>query len=217
MFKLCRKDKSSITRHNTRRHNGSQETAVIKSFYDKDEVVSRARGYLLRQEKECSKKKSNGDAKQDPKQPKVPLESSNRSLTSAKSSETILSEPITLQTSLLETLVTRESEDNDINVESTNDLGRDNSLHAKVDKLLSEIKVLREQTSTKMGDPAFPSPFAAVDSKCPKDVAESMLKWPDGKNLIDLTSICSHLRFFSGDAENGVLSVLRCETCYNFL
>lgn len=119
MFKLCRKDNSNITRHSTHRHNGSQETAVIKSFYDKDEVVSRARGYLLRQEKEGSKKKSNGDAKQDPKQPKVPLESSNRSLPSAKGSETILNEPITFQKSLLETLVTRESQDNVIRQPTT--------------------------------------------------------------------------------------------------
>ena len=137
-------------------------------------------------------------------------------LPSAKSLETFLSEPaIKLQTSLFETLVARkESEDN---VEPTDDLVRDSSLHAKVDKLLSEIKVLREQSSTKIKDPAFPSPFPAIDTKCPKDVAELMLKWPDAKNLINLTSICSHSRFFSGDVENGVLSVLRCETCYNFL
>lgn len=79
MCKLCRKDKSSIPHHNNRRHIGSKEAPVIKSYYDKDEVVSRARDYLLRQEKESSKTKSNVDAKQDPKQPKVPLESSNRS------------------------------------------------------------------------------------------------------------------------------------------
>ena len=44
-----------------------------------------------------------------------------------------------------------------------------------------------------------------------------MLKWPDAKNVIDLTNVCQHLRFFGGDAERGVLAVVRCETCYDFL
>lgn len=44
-----------------------------------------------------------------------------------------------------------------------------------------------------------------------------MFKWLDGKNLIDLISICVYLWFFGGDVEKGVLVVLRCEICYNFM
>ena len=43
VFKLCRKDKSSISRHNARRHNNSKDAPVIKSFYDKDDVVFQRR------------------------------------------------------------------------------------------------------------------------------------------------------------------------------
>ena len=143
--------KSSISRHNARRHNNSKDAPVIKSFYDKDEIVARARDWLLKLEKEEEKKKNKGGGKQD--------------------------------------------------------------------TLLVELKALKlkDQTSTKKNDPSFPSPLAAVDSKCHKEVADLMLKWPHAKNLIDLTNICQQLRFFGGDAEKGVLAVLRCETCYNFL
>ena len=40
---------------------------------------------------------------------------------------------------------------------------------------------------------------------------------PDAKNVIDLNSICEHLRFFGGEAKKGFLAVLRCETCYKFM
>ena len=44
-----------------------------------------------------------------------------------------------------------------------------------------------------------------------------LVRWPEIKNVLDLVAVCKHVRFFSGDAEKGVLSVLRCETCFNFI
>ena len=220
VFKLCRKDKSSISRHNARRHNNSKDAPVIKSFYDKDEIVAKARDCLLKLEKEEEKKKNKGGGKQDTElAPKVSIKSlSDRLPSQSESSESAPSEPIAsrLQTSLLDTLVRRE-ENNDST--DADDFVRDSSLHAKVDTLLVELKALKlkDQTSTKKNDPSFPSPLAAVDSKCHKEVADLMLKWPHAKNLIDLTNICQQLRFFGGDAEKGVLAILRYETCYNFL
>ncbi|CAB3987113.1 Hypothetical predicted protein [Paramuricea clavata] len=37
------------------------------------------------------------------------------------------------------------------------------------------------------------------------------------KNILDLTELCKNIRFFPGDIDQGVLSVIRCETCFNYL
>ena len=47
--------------------------------------------------------------------------------------------------------------------------------------------------------------------------SQVLIKWPEIKNIIDLVNICDHIWFFAGDEIDGVLSVVRCETCYKFL
>lgn len=162
------------------------------------------------------KKRRKKTSKQDSEEASVPtfssssLSSVTSRLESSKELAPARSEP--LQATLLDTFGGKE--DSAVNLASN---AKDISLHAKMDTLLSELKSLKEQTSTKKNDQSLTSPLVAVDRKCQNEVADLMLKWPDGKNLIDLTSTCAHLRFFGGDAEKGVLAVLRCETCYNFM
>ena len=44
-----------------------------------------------------------------------------------------------------------------------------------------------------------------------------LVHWPEVKNVVDLVEVCKHMRFFPGDAEKGILSVPRCETCFKFI
>ncbi|CAB3986892.1 Hypothetical predicted protein [Paramuricea clavata] len=63
----------------------------------------------------------------------------------------------------------------------------------------------------------MPTPLSAIGAKCSHEVSELLLKWPDIKNIIDLVNCCRHIHFFLGDVTKGVLSVIRYETCYQYL
>ena len=187
-------------------------TPIIKSFYDKGEEVSKARECILFADKEEEKKKISRQDSEEATAPTLPSSSSSFTSRLESSKELVPARSEPLQVTLLDTF--GGMEDSAVNLANN---AKDISLHAKMDTLLSELKSLKEQMSTKKTDQSLTSPLAAVDRKCQNEVAELMLKWPDAKNSIDLTNICEHLRFFGGDAEKGVLAVLRCETCYNFM
>ena len=95
---------------------------------------------------------------------------------------------------------------------------QDKSLHLKIDMLTSEIRSLKLQfKSGKEVTTTSSIPLAAVDGKCVQKISQVLLRWPEIKNIIDLVNICDQIRFFAGDEIDGVLSVVRCETCYKFL
>ena len=92
----------------------------------------------------------------------------------------------------------------------------DSALHAKVDGLINEFKEfkIRSRESRKESQQ---NPLLAVNGKVYEETAQLLLNWPDIKNILDLVSECKHIKFFSGDEENGILSVVRCETCYIYI
>ena len=92
---------------------------------------------------------------------------------------------------------------------------RNDSLHSKLDILIEEFRNFKV-TSKKSTDTTN-TPLSAIDGNCTKEISKLLLQWPDFRNILDLVSGCSHLRFFAGDEEQGVISVLRCETCYRYL
>ena len=93
---------------------------------------------------------------------------------------------------------------------------RDSALHAKIDSLINEFKDFKIR-SHESGKESQHNPLLAVNGKSYEEAAQLLLKWPDIKNILDLVSVCKHINFFSGDEENGILSVVRCETCYNYI
>ena len=85
----------------------------------------------------------------------------------------------------------------------------DSALHAKVDGLINEFKEfkIRSHESRKESQQ---NPLLAVNGKVYEETAQLLLNWPDIKNILNLVSECKHIKFFSGDEENGILSVVRC-------
>ena len=61
------------------------------------------------------------------------------------------------------------------------------------------------------------TPLSCISSTSAEEIANILVHWPAVKNVLDLIEVCKHMRFFSGDAEKGVFSVLRCETCFKFI
>ncbi len=94
----------------------------------------------------------------------------------------------------------------------------DELLHSKIDSLIGEFKELKlHLTSTAKIKETFPKSLTAVDSKCLAETTELLLHWPEVKNILDLVQVCKHVNFFSGNAKEGILSVVRCETCFFYL
>ena len=90
------------------------------------------------------------------------------------------------------------------------------SLHAKVDTLIHEFKEFKIKSLENQKD-TRPNPLLAVDGKSAEETAELLLQWPDVKNILDLVRVCKHIQFFSGNEEQGILSVIRCETCFDYI
>ena len=89
------------------------------------------------------------------------------------------------------------------------------SLHDKVDTLINDFKEFRLKSSPNFVH--FNTSLAAIDGKLANEVAYMLLHWTDVKNILDLVQLCKNIRFFTGDANQGACSVLRCETCFNFI
>ena len=92
----------------------------------------------------------------------------------------------------------------------------DSALHANVDGLIPLINEFKEFKirSRETRKESQQNPLLAVNGKVYEETAQLLLNWPDVKNIFDLVSECKHIKFFSGDEENGILSVVRCGTCY---
>ena len=63
---------------------------------------------------------------------------------------------------------------------------------------------------------AGPHLLMAADAKCMEETTNLLLSWPNVKNILDLVQVCKHMQLFYGDKEQEQLSVLRCETCYQY-
>ena len=89
-------------------------------------------------------------------------------------------------------------------------------LPAKVDTLINEFKEFKIKSLGNQKD-SRPNPLLAVDAKSAEETAELLLQWSDVKNILDLVRVCKHIQFFSGDEEQGILSVIHCETCFEYI
>ena len=89
-------------------------------------------------------------------------------------------------------------------------------LHQKIDALASEFREFRIQSTCEKSTTTN-HPLWAAHPKCASEVSELLLKWPEIKNVIDIVNSSSNIRFFAGNEKEGVLSVLRCETCCRYL
>ena len=52
VFKLCRRDKSSVNRHITHRHGGKSNIVDVKPYYSAGETIKKARKYIENLEKD---------------------------------------------------------------------------------------------------------------------------------------------------------------------
>ena len=220
-FKLCRQDQTTANRHIQRKHaNSKPSDVIIKPFYDNDESVQKARKCLEELQEQSLMKQSS--AKRSTKQsstvastprlqsrilPDVP---SNAPLVPHKSDIAGLSKP------LMQATLTRNSRTTIIN-ENANQ-SNDMSLHSKIDTLISEFKDLKVSfKSAAQAKESQCTPLSSINSRSAEEVTNMLVRWPEIKSVLDLVAVCKHVRFFSGDAEKGVLSVLHCETCFNFI
>ena len=224
-FKLCRQDQTTANRHIQRKHaNSKPSDVIIKPFYDNDdndESVKKARKCLEELQEQSSMKQSS--AKSSTKQsstvastprlqprtlPDVP---SYAPPVPHKSDIAGLSKPLMQATTL-----TRNSRTTIIN-ENANQ-SNDMSLHSKIDTLISEFKDLKVSfKSAAQAKESQCTPLSSINSKSAEEVSNMLVRWPEINNVLNLVAVCKHVRFFSGDTEKGVLSVLRCETCFNFI
>lgn len=214
VFQLCRRDKTTINRHIERRHKKSSNI-IIKSFYDNDERVKNARKCIESQSQVTPKQTKQGStAVMAP-----PLQTTlhtNRSASSISSpsatkyaSGSAKPKAITQSTLTLNPNSSTECEDTTQSKEYA-------SLHAKIDTLINGFKdfKIKSCSQTKEG---LRMPLSAVSSASAEEVSSLLVRWPEVKNVLDLVDVCKHVRFFAGDEEKGVLSVLRCETCFMFI
>ena len=94
----------------------------------------------------------------------------------------------------------------------------DASLHSKIDTLISEFKDFKVSfKSASQAKESQCTPLSSINSTSAEGITNMLVHWPEIKNVLDLVEVCKHTRFFSGDVEKGILSVLRCETCFKFI
>lgn len=65
VFKLCRRDKSTLDRHTARRH--PHKKLIVRPYNDKDEIVSKAREFANQWDKPATKEKKKVHVKPKPK------------------------------------------------------------------------------------------------------------------------------------------------------
>ena len=206
VYKLCRNNDSSIQRHIQRRHQG-KEVPVIRLFNDKEENVSKARDFVKKWESLApnEKAKLKGKTKSDLKGPQK--KNLSQTVPDAPAKPKVF-HPISIPKSVVP---------NSNPPDDTKQSREESVLHSKIDMLISEFREFKLQSKSSKGIQNMPTPLSAIGAKCSHEVSELLLKWPDIKNIIDLVNCCRHIRFFPGDVIKGVLSVVRCETCYQYL
>ena len=210
-MKLCRRDKSTVDRHIKRRHK-NYPNVVIKPYLDETTTVKKARECLeniaSRQLKTCKQSCPTVDN---------PLHASLPSNTSAPS--TSRSGTSLVQSTIVATAKTGNPSSCVLALEKelSNSTTGMSTLLSKVDTLIKEFREFKVSPSVKNGNQPSSSSLSSIDKKASGDVAEIVLHWPEVKNILDLTELCKNIRFFPGDIDQGVLSVIRCETCFNYL
>ena len=204
IFKLCRRDESTEVRHFRRRHQGKKP--VIMPFNDKNEKISKAREYATKWD---NNKKANVKVeKSTTQQVKIPA-------ATLSSKDVVPSIFSAIKSTSLESA--RETDQPSFSNDDR-ETSQDKPLHHKIDMLTSEVRNLKlHLKSGKEVTTTGSTSLAAVDGKCVQKISQVLIKWPEIKNIIDLVNICDHIRFFAGDEIDGVLSLVRCETCYKFL
>jgi hypothetical protein len=230
VFKLCRRDKSSVSRHITRHHGGKSNNVDVQPYYSAGETIKNARKYIENIEKKDShsdqdkraEKKLNNTGTAD--MPAASQPSPVARTQSTLISKTGISSPPASQHLIQSTLnISAKSVDNMSTTTLLKGQGfsratSDVSLHAKVDMLIQEFKAFKlNSTANSAKGGGTSTILSAIDSKSAGEMAELLLHWPEVKNIIDLVQLCKHIRFFSGDQEQRVLSVLRCDTCFNYI
>lgn len=201
IFKLCRSNNTSIKRHVERRHKNNVKEADVRSYYDCDETVRMARKKCEAEQGTETSAKPN--ITMDSSLCKKPVEITLKTHTPEK-----MQKEIDFKTSNIKKRSSSAVKESEVT--------RDSALHSKIDNLIDEFKDFKIRSNESRKESQH-NPLSAVDGKVYEETAQLLLKWPDTKNILDLVSVCKHIKFFSGDEENGILSVVRCETCYNYI
>ncbi len=204
---FCRQNQT--TRHIQRHHATSKSSDIIKPFHNSDESVKKARKCLEEfQEQSCMKQNSTV-ASAPCLQTRILPVSFHAPPVPHKGDNAGSTKPM-LQTTLTRNSTTTLNED----VSQSNDA----SLHSKIDTLISEFKDFKVSfKSASQAKESQCTPLSAINSTSAEEITNILLHWPEVKNVLDLVEMCKHMRFFSGDAEKGILSVLHCETCFKFI
>ena len=201
VFKLCRRDKSTLDRHAAHRHPKSKP--LVKPYNDKDEIVSKACEFASQWDKSDTKAKV-------PVKPKSKQKPIKEIPTFTKTViPAMFDVPKAAQPTITKPLPVVDLPS--INEESSHDT----LLHSKIDTLISEFRDLK--LNSKKSKDTTSTPLSAIDGKYAKEVSELLLKWPEVKNVIDIVDTCHHIRFFAGDESKDILLVIRCETCFRYL
>ncbi len=223
VFKLCRRDKSTVNRHIIRRHNGESNNVDVKPYYGGGETVKKAWQYIENSAK-VGKPDQDPSAEYNPSvmsQASQPSPDARRQSTSisktgissAPVSQHLIQSTLRISTKAADGMsTTLLSQDQSLSTATS-----DASLHAKIDMLIQEFKTFKLNSTANSVKGGTSTTSSAIDSKSAGEMAELLLHWPEVKNIIDLVQLCKHIRFFSGDLEQGVLSVLRCDTCFNYI
>lgn len=206
MYKLCRTNNTTLARHAKRRHDGNLSEIDVQPYLGSSETVRKARMHC---EKHCSKDVlAVVPSSVDPAS--STSEEKRLSDELEKSAEVVqpVDAPVPAKKQIGKVQTTLAFEGQAVHGQPVD------SLHSKIDTLMKEVKELKLQVNCKKPGP---SPLMAVDRISHEETALLLLHWPEVQNILDLVRVCKHVQFFSGDAEHGELSVLRCETCYQYL
>ena len=83
------------------------------------------------------------------------------------------------------------------------------SLHKKMDELITTVKGMKIETSN-----ARPAPASAIRVV---EKENKQIDWENLKNIVDLTENITRIRFYASSLAEKSQSVLHCETYYNIL
>ena len=204
----------------TRRHAG-EKNIVVKSYNDVSEMVKCARQYIENKTPEAkANEKNNGKS--------GPSSQSGTSLPKTPVISTPLTTPTTLPPKVLIPPIRSSSNLVQSTIQSTTQVHSNSSsphkkdlsmqsLHDKMDLLTKDFEEFKLNASTKNANQSTSSNLLSIGSKAAGEVAKILLQWPEIKNILDLVKMCSDIRFYAGDISEGMHSVIRCETCFNFL
>jgi hypothetical protein len=241
VYKISRCDKTSIQRHNNRRHKGRSN---IVPFYTQSPGLEVARQNVLKYEARKLEQKKVCPQTESLITPKIgdagatdttSFESPEDSITGSRETsqspcstnedelDNATSTPEKPKKATQHQLATKQRQST-LNFTTNNNNAQTvhppTSLESKIDNLVSQFQDFKVDIGKKINQQQKERqrPSSILSSICAETISEVsklMESWSNIKNVVELTEKYTEIVFFGGGSEE--FSVLRCQTCFDYI